>query len=121
REPRSRSERVMLRLVRFQLRRDRLVLPLWIVSTGLLAYAGAAGVGAEFATDATREQVLKLAVATPSLLALRGVPDGASLGSYVYFQVFCYVAIMAGLMSTFFAVRHSRADEERGRLELLEA
>jgi len=112
----------MLPLLRQRLRRDRfVVLPIWIVATGLLALAGASGVQTEFATDADRAIVLKVALATPSLLALRGVPDGSSLGSYVYFQVFCYVAIMAALMSTFLATRHSRADEERGRAELVGA
>lgn len=111
----------MLLLLRQRLRRDRIVLPIWILSTGLLALAGASGVQTEFGTDAARATVLKLALATPSLLALRGVPDGSSLGSYVYFQVFCYVAIMAGLMSTFLVTRHSRADEERGRAELVGA
>ncbi len=109
----------MWRLLRMQVRRDRIILPIWIVSTALLALTSAKGVQFGFPTEAARAQVLKLAAATPSLLALRGVPDGASLGSFVYFQVFCYVALMAGLMTTFFAVRHTRADEERGRAELV--
>jgi ABC-2 type transport system permease protein len=104
-----------------QLRRDRIVLPIWIAATALLAYASASGVKVEFPTDAEREAVIQVAVATPSLLALRGLPDGGSLGAYVYFQVFTYLALMAGLMSTFFVTRHARADEERGRTELLAA
>ncbi|MEP6482058.1 MAG: polyketide antibiotic transporter [Rhodoglobus sp.] len=111
----------MLRLILLRLRRDRVILPIWIVSTGLLALAGASGVGSEFATDTDRASVLKLAIATPTLLAIRGVPNGSTLGSYVNFQVFCYLAIMAALMSTFMVTRHSRADEERGRMEMLAA
>ncbi len=111
----------MLRLLALQARRDRLVLLLWILGTALMAYASAAGVQTEFPTDADRETVLRLAVATPSLLALRGIPDGTALGSYVYFQVFTYLGVLAGLMSTFLVVRHTRADEERGRAELVAA
>jgi ABC-2 type transport system permease protein len=111
----------MLRLLAFQIRRDRLVLPIWILGTALMAYASAAGVQVEFPTDADRETVVKLAVATPSLLALRGIPDGTGLGSYIYFQVFTYLGVLAGLMSTFLVVRHTRADEERGRAELVAA
>lgn len=111
----------MLRLILVRIRRDRIILPIWIVATGLLALASSSGVQTEFPTDADRETVIKVAVATPSLLALRGLPDGGSLGAYVYFQVFCYLAIMAGLMSTFFVTRHTRADEERGRAELVGA
>jgi len=109
----------MLRIALIQLRRDRITLPIWIAATALMAYAGAAGVAVEFPTEELRAQVVSLAAATPSLLALRGIADGASLGSYVYFQVFTYLALLAGLMSTFFVVRHTRADEERGRLELI--
>ena len=111
----------MMRIALMQLRRDRVTLPIWIAATALMAYASAAGVAVEFPTDESRAQVLKLAVATPSLMALRGLPDGSSLGSYVYFQVFTYLAVLAGLMSTFFVVRHTRADEERGRVELMRA
>jgi ABC-2 type transport system permease protein len=111
----------MLRLLLSQVRRDRVILPIWILATGLLAFAAAKGVQTEFATEADRANVLKVAIATPSLLALRGLPDGSSLGAYVYFQVFCYLAIMAALMSTFFVTRHTRADEERGRTELIGA
>lgn len=109
------------RLLLLQIRRDRIQLPVWLMTTGLLAYTSAAGVLAEFPTDAERADVLRLAVATPALLALRGVPDGASAGSYVFFQVFTYLALMAAFMSTFFVTRHSRADEESGRAELLGA
>ncbi len=111
----------MLRLLLARARRDRVIVPVWVAATALLAYAGAAGVQTEFPTDADRGAVLQIAVVTPSLLALRGLPDGATLGAYVYFQVFCYLAIMAALMSTFLVTRHSRADEERGRLELVGA
>jgi ABC-2 type transport system permease protein len=111
----------MLRLLLARVRRDRVILPVWIAATALLAYAGASGVKVEFPTDAEREAVMSVAIATPSLLALRGLPDGATLGAYVFFQVFCYLAVMAGLMSTFLVARHTRADEERGRLELLGA
>lgn len=111
----------MTRLLGMMARRDRVQVPVWILVGGLLAYASAAAVGSEFGTTADRAQLLRLAVATPSLVALRGVPDGASLGSYVFFQIFTYLALLAGFMSMFLATRHTRADEERGRRELLES
>jgi len=108
----------MLRLLLMQARRDRITLPIWIAGAALMAYASAAGAHVVFDTNAAREQFMRLSVAEPTLLALRGIPDGASTASYVNFQVFTYLAVLAGLMSTFLAVRHSRADEERGRSEL---
>ncbi|MGG7464132.1 ABC transporter permease [Plantibacter sp. YIM 135347] len=109
----------MFRLLVLQARRDRFQLPIWIIGAGLLALTSSSAVGAEFGTEADRANLLKVAVATPSIIALRGVPDGASTGSYVFFQVFVYVSMVAAFMSVFFVTRHTRADEERGRLELL--
>lgn len=111
----------MLKLLFARVRRDRIILPIWILGATLLAYAGASGVKAEFGTDADRETILKVALATPSLLALRGAPDGPTLGSYVYFQVITYVCLLAAFMTTFLVTRHTRADEERGRAELVRA
>lgn len=111
----------MPRLLLARARRDRVIVPVWIAATALLAYAAASGIQTALPTDADRETALQVVLVTPSILALRGLPDGASVGAYVYFQVFCYLAITAALMSTFLVTRHSRADEERGRLELVGA
>ena len=62
-----------------------------------------------------------VALATPALLALRGIPNGDSLGSAVHFQSFAFLAVTIGLMNTFLATRHGRADEEKGRRELVAA
>lgn len=102
-----------------QLRRDRLNLPIWILATVLLLMTSAAAVSSEYGDAAGRAQILKVALATPALLALRGIPNGDSLGSAVHFQSYAFLAVTIGLMNTFLASRHGRADEERGRRELL--
>lgn len=111
----------MFRLLLLFARRDRIQVPVWIIGGALLAYTSASAVGAEVGPAADRTALLRVAVGTPSILALRGVPDGPSLGSYVFFQSFVYLAIVAALMSVFLVTRHTRADEEQGRLELLGA
>jgi ABC-2 type transport system permease protein len=109
----------MTRLLRFQARRDRRQLLVWVIAIGVLVVATGQAVSAEFPTEIDRVSLLRLALVTPALLAFRGVPNGSSEGSLVYFQLFSWLAVVVGLLNTFLAIRHGRADEERGRAELL--
>ncbi|WP_308466855.1 ABC transporter permease [Rathayibacter soli] len=108
-------------LLRLRLRRDRVQLTVWVLAIALMTVFTAAAVASEFGTEAERISVVKLATATPALLAFRGVAAGASTGAFFVFDGLTYLAVLAGLMSTFLAVRHSRADEESGRAELIAA
>lgn len=111
----------MIRVLGLQSRRDRVILTIWILGIFLLLTASASAVAGEYGGQKERAAVLALGLATPSLLALRGIPNGASLGSLMFFQTFAFLAVAVGLMNTFFATRHGRADEEQGRRELLVA
>jgi len=108
-------------LLRQRIRRDRVQLAVWILSTGLLAYVTASAVGSTYGGEQEREGIMRLAVANPAILLLRGLPQGTTLPAFVFFQIFTYLALLAALMSTFLAVRHSRAEEESGRAELVSA
>ncbi|MCR8672084.1 polyketide antibiotic transporter, partial [Agrococcus sp. HG114] len=46
-------------------------------------------------------------------------PAGTGLGAVMFVSTYAYLALMVGLMMTFFAVRHSRGDEDAGRAELV--
>ena len=109
----------LLVLLRQRRRRDRFQLAVWIISIGLLTYASTASVAGTYGDEAGRTQILQLAVATRTVLVFRGTPNGPSLGAFVFFELFSWLAVMVGLMSSFLAVRHSRADEELGRAELV--
>ena len=111
----------MRALLRQRLRRDRVQLAVWIVSTALLAYVAASAVGTTYGDTDERAGIMRLAVANPAILLLRGLPQGSTLPAFVFFQIFTYLALLAALMSTFLAVRHSRAEEESGRAELVAA
>jgi len=106
-------------LLRQQLRRERWLLPIWIGGIALLGLAAAAAVVDQFGAEAERAAIVAVAVANPAFLFLRGLPAGLSIGSVVFFQAFSFMAVLAALMSTFFVVRHSRADEELERAELV--
>jgi ABC-2 type transport system permease protein len=109
----------MIRMMLLQLRRDRLIMAIWILGIALLTLGSVGAIVGTYATVHDRQEVLTLALATPSVLALRGLPDGSSMGSMLMFELFTYLAVVVGLMNTFFATRHGRADEERGRRELV--
>jgi ABC-2 type transport system permease protein len=109
----------MIRLLALQLRRDRLIMAVWILGTALLAFGSVAAIAKEYGTHAEQQNVLQLALAAPSVLAFRGTPSGASTGSILWFELFTWLAVIVGLMNTFLATRHGRADEELGRRELI--
>jgi len=111
----------VIRMLGLQLRRDRLTMAVWILGTALLALGSVAAVAKEYGTHHEQATVLRLALANPSVLAFRGAPNGASTGSMLWFELFTWLAVVVGLMNTFFATRHGRADEELGRRELVAA
>lgn len=112
---------VMLLLLRQRARRDWLQITLWIVGTALLAAAAVSGVSSSYGTDTDRQALLMTVFANPVILLFRGLPSGVSDSAFALFLIFPFLAMDAAFMSSFLAVRHSRADEEAGRAELLAA
>ena len=111
----------MSALLRQRLRRDWLQVLLWILATVLMAYAGFAGVAQSYATLKDRVEVLAAVMANPVIMMFRGLPSGASEGQFLSFEILPWLTMLAALMSTFLAVRHTRGDEEAGRTELVAA
>jgi ABC-2 type transport system permease protein len=106
-------------LYRQRLRRDGLQLTLWIGGTALLAYASFVGVQDSFGTPQDRQVLLVAAIANPVILLFRGLPSGAEEGAFIAFLIVPFLCMLAAFMSSFLAVRHTRADEETGRAELI--
>jgi ABC-2 type transport system permease protein len=106
-------------LLRQRIRRDWLQLTLWILGTAAMAGAGYAGVSQSYSTPEDRQNILAAALANPVILMFRGLPSGTSEGAFIAFEILPWLALLAALMSTFLAVRHTRGDEEAGRSELV--
>ncbi|WP_248760994.1 ABC transporter permease [Pseudarthrobacter sp. SSS035] len=106
-------------LVLVQARRDRIILPVWILGIAFLGFAVAGAVATEFADEADRAAIISVAALSPAFLFVRGLPDGTGIGAVVFFQGYAFTAVLAGLMSTFLVIRHTRTDEELGRAELI--
>jgi len=108
------------RLVRFMLRRERIVSVLWLVSLILFSYSLAAGMGEMF--DAPARQALAETMKNPAMIAMMGPVYGAenyTVGAMYSQTMFLWVAMAVAAMNIFLVVRHTRADEERGRAEVV--
>lgn len=110
-----------LRLARLALRRDRTQLPIWLggMAAGLLASATA--MTETYPTAGDREAAAKLLATNPATRALRGAAVNATPGALIVNDSFWILAVLAGLMSIFAVVRHTRQNEETGRAELIGA
>jgi ABC-2 type transport system permease protein len=106
-------------LARLALRRDRIMLLAW----AYVITAGVAGTGYAFKTIyPTQAQRTLLAAAggtNPALVFLYSKLYGDSVGALTAWRYGVWATIFAALMSIFVVVRHTRADEETGRLELI--
>lgn len=111
--------RAVLRLTLLQARRDRGTLAAWILGIAGLGYVAATAVTTQFGEDNERAALISVAAASPAFLFIRGLPDGISSGAVTFFQGYSFTAVLAGLMSAFLVVRHTRADEDQGRFELV--
>lgn len=108
-------------LLRLRIRRDRIQLIVWVATFAVMALLVSAAVTSSYGTVASRAEVLKLVIQTPSVLMLRGTPQGTAADAFQFFLIFGFLGVLIGLMNTFLAVRHTRGEEESGRAEMVGA
>ena len=109
-------------LVRFILRRDRVRLVVWIIGITLLVLSTAASIEGLYPTQADLDKAAQTANDNAALIALNA-PSYAldTLGGQAVFNVGSFGYAVMALMGMFLVGRHTRADEENGRTELLRA
>ncbi|HEX7994493.1 MAG TPA: ABC transporter permease, partial [Streptosporangiaceae bacterium] len=106
-------------LARLASRRDRIMLVAWIYVLTALVAGTAYSFKKLFPTQAGRAEFALSAGHNPALLSLYGPLYGNSIGSLTAWRYGGFAALGAGIMSIFIVIRHTRADEETGRLELV--
>jgi ABC-2 type transport system permease protein len=106
-------------LARLAARRDRIMLPAWIYVVTILMVSTAYSFKGLYKTPASREAIAASISHNAATLALGGPLYGDSIGALTVYKVGAGSAVAAGLMSIFLVIRHTRADEEAGRLELI--
>ncbi|MEU8399462.1 hypothetical protein AB0C28_30100 [Nonomuraea sp. NPDC048892] len=106
-------------LIRLILRRDRVLLPVWIVISALLPAGIASATTDLYADQAARDSFATASAGNPAQLAMRGPIYDASVGGLTAWTLGASLALFGGLVSILLVIRHTRAEEETGRRELL--
>lgn len=109
-------------LIRLALRRDRILVPAWILGFAAMAYFSAAATAGLYPDEAQRVSAAEAVNASTALVALYGpVYDPTSLGEISLFKMTAFGAALTAVLMVFVVIRHTRGDEENGRLELMAA
>ena len=106
-------------LARLAFRRDRIMLPAWVYVITAAIASNSYSLNKLYPTAADRAQLAASGGRNPALVFLYGRLWGDSLGAVSAWRYGVWAAIFAALMSIFLVIRHTRADEEAGRLELV--
>jgi ABC-2 type transport system permease protein len=110
------------RLVRLVLRRDRLRLGLWVVAIPGLVIVQAVGVQNVYPDQAAIDTYVELFGDNPALIAFAGPGygfDDPNLGVVLVNEIQVFGAIAMALMSMFGVNRHTRAEEDSERADLI--
>jgi ABC-2 type transport system permease protein len=106
-------------LTRLAFRRDRVMLPVWVYviigSTASTAYT----LKKLYPQASSRAALAATASSNPALRFLYGRLYGDSIGALTAWRYGVWAALFTVVMTVFLVVRHTRADEESGRLELV--
>ncbi|MEU9761340.1 ABC transporter permease [Streptomyces sp. NPDC047987] len=106
-------------LLRLALRRDRIMLPIWVLVLGGSFSSVAKSFASLYDTAASRAELAASMNGNSSLRALYGPVFTDSLGGLVSWRMVCFGGALAAVMSLIVVVRHTREEEETGRQEML--
>jgi len=110
-----------LGMLRLYLRRDRVVLPLWVLLLSVpLATVYVGSVLKVYPTDDARAGLAASIMASPAQRALYGQVYNHSIGAVGIWKAGMFHLIIA-VAVILTVIRHTRADEEAGRTELIDS
>ena len=109
-----------LPLLRFLLRRERIALPWWLLGATLLVLVQSGQSQSLYGSPEALAKLRQTIGGNTAAIAMNGPTRLLdSIGGEVVFEVFAFVAVVVALMNMFLVGRHTRADEESGRGELI--
>lgn len=119
--PRSSALTGTWALLRLYLRRDRIVAPLWILLLSVpLASVYIGSVAAVYPTAADRAAMAASIMASPAQRAMYGNVYNDSLGAVGIWKAGIF-HLLIGVAVILTVIRHTRAEEESGRAELIDS
>ena len=109
-----------LAMARLVLRRDRVRMTIWTLALVAMMYSSAAGVKSLYPDPAGLAGYARTVEDNPAVVAFTGPTyEIDTLGGRIAFEASSQMAIAIGLMALLSMTRHTRAEEESGRAELL--
>jgi ABC-2 type transport system permease protein len=109
------------RLVRFMLRRERVIASIWIVVIVIFSVALAPGLETMFPDGETRENLTAI-YDNPIMVSMMGpiydINGEFTTGTIYAGMMLLWVMLSVAIMNIFIIIRHTRADEERWRAEV---
>lgn len=109
------------KLVKLILRRERIMSSIWIIALALFSIGLAPALGEMFSGGSV-ESFMSM-ITNPSMIAMVGPAyyDVSTFtnGAMYSHMMLVWMIITVGVMNIFFVVRHTRGDEERGRVEVV--
>ncbi|MFG1605288.1 ABC transporter permease [Actinoplanes sp. NPDC049265] len=108
------------KLIRLILRRDRFIMPLWVLVLGILPAAYVTTIEGLFSTDAERLDYARISRTNAGFVALYGQLHGDTVAELAIWRA-GFLPVMLGVFVVLTVVRHTRADEEAGRVDLVGA
>ncbi|MTE19826.1 ABC transporter permease [Streptomyces sp. TRM43335] len=106
-------------LLRLALRRDRVLIPVWLLALTMISVQNAVAVEQFYPTATERAELVASMNANDSMRALYGPAFGSSVGALAVWEMLTLGSVLAALMSMVIVVRHTREEEETGRQEML--
>ncbi|MBM4241540.1 MAG: ABC transporter permease [Euryarchaeota archaeon] len=106
-------------MIRLILRRDRIILPIFILFMALVVIGIAATFVNLYSDFAVRQAFFLQMQNNPSIVALLGSVLDPSIGGLTAWRAGIPGPLLVGLISIFIMIRHTRSEERKGRLELL--
>lgn len=106
-------------MIRLILRRDRIIIPLFIIFMALFVAFVAASFINLYSDEAVRMAVYLQLKNNPTYVSLLGSVLDSSIGALTAWRVGVGASLIMGLISVFLMIRHTRSEERKGRLELI--
>ncbi|HTU15935.1 MAG TPA: ABC transporter permease [Solirubrobacterales bacterium] len=108
------------RMIRFILRRDRVLLPSVILGAGALMLMYVSSVDSLYPTAADLKKLAASMNGNPAVVAMLGPTRNLeTLGGVIAWRTGTIMQVTAALISMFLVGRHTRSDEQTGRTELI--
>lgn len=109
------------RLASLIARRDRIRIPVWIAAIALLSLMIAPAFTELYPTQQDR-MIMAETMKNPAMIAMVGPlygSDNYSTGAMFANEMLLFTAVAVAIMSIFIVIRHTRKDEEGGRIEVI--